>query len=420
MLTTKQAMLPATMLLCWVAVVTAATGSATLPMESLTVRDAVNEALQHNLSLMAARHGVDAARAEIITARTRPNPELEVETEFLSTRARRTGDTEYAVGAHFNVEAPGRRTARIRVAELGASATELELLDEVRMLVLEVQEAAVDVLLAKANLALAEENLAAFEQILTISDIRYRAGDIDGGELARTRLATMQVRNEVRAEAMELENVRRELALLLGRDPETARVDIDDQFRSAGSVPALEDLLATAISRRPDVAAAREYEALSAADLHLQQRERRPEFTVGTELRRITNDGNYVGVFFSIPLPIFDRNRGEISRARAEQLQAQGELRALLAQVQTQMRNGYARWQLSREVIGSLDRQMLEDARRVREIAEIAHRSGEAGLLEVLDANMAFNETMQAFNEARAEQARVLYLLDALTADTEY
>jgi cobalt-zinc-cadmium efflux system outer membrane protein len=51
----------------------------------------------------------------------------------------------------------------------------------------------------------------------------------------------------------------------------------------------------------------------------------------------------------------------------------------------------------------------------VRVITEYSYRRGEASLLEFLDAQRAFNETMQGYNEARAEYARALYLLDAVS-----
>ena len=58
---------------------------------------------------------------------------------------------------------------------------------------------------------------------------------------------------------------------------------------------------------------------------------------------------------------------------------------------------------------------MLEQAREVREITEYSYKRGDATLLEFLDAQRAFNETMQSYNEARAEYARALYLIDSVS-----
>ncbi len=59
----------------------------------------------------------------------------------------------------------------------------------------------------------------------------------------------------------------------------------------------------------------------------------------------------------------------------------------------------------------------LTQARDVRAIIEYAYRRGRATLIEFLDAQRAFNETMQAWNEARAEYARSVFLVRAAVGE---
>jgi cobalt-zinc-cadmium efflux system outer membrane protein len=61
---------------------------------------------------------------------------------------------------------------------------------------------------------------------------------------------------------------------------------------------------------------------------------------------------------------------------------------------------------------------MLGEAKDVRSITEYSYRRGEATLLEFLDAQRAFNETMQNYNDARTDYARSLYLLDSVSGRT--
>lgn len=58
---------------------------------------------------------------------------------------------------------------------------------------------------------------------------------------------------------------------------------------------------------------------------------------------------------------------------------------------------------------------MLQQSREVLRNAEEAYRSGKISLLEFLDAQRAYTDTMQSYNEARAGYARRLYLLDSVT-----
>ncbi|RPJ62991.1 MAG: TolC family protein, partial [Acidobacteria bacterium] len=64
-------------------------------------------------------------------------------------------------------------------------------------------------------------------------------------------------------------------------------------------------------------------------------------------------------------------------------------------------------------LVGRIEREMLADAREVKTVTEYAYQRGEASLVELLDAERAFNETMEGYLNAQAELARSLYLLDA-------
>jgi outer membrane protein, heavy metal efflux system len=140
------------------------------------------------------------------------------------------------------------------------------------------------------------------------------------------------------------------------------------------------------------------------------------DFTVGTEYHRQYGyvQGNSMGFFFSAPLPVFNRNQGEIERARREQQQIQARIHALEADIQTEVENAYQQYVTARDLLESIERDMLAQARDVRQITEYSYKRGEASLVELLDAQRAFNDTVQSYNEARAEFARNLYLIDAV------
>jgi cobalt-zinc-cadmium efflux system outer membrane protein len=119
-----------------------------------------------------------------------------------------------------------------------------------------------------------------------------------------------------------------------------------------------------------------------------------------------------VGLFFSAPLPIYNRNQGEVERARQEDKQIQARIHALEASITNDVETAYQQYTTTRGMVESIEKTMLSEARDVRQITEYSYRRGEASLLEFLDAARAFNDTMQSFNDARADYARSLYLTD--------
>jgi cobalt-zinc-cadmium efflux system outer membrane protein len=164
--------------------------------------------------------------------------------------------------------------------------------------------------------------------------------------------------------------------------------------------------------------AARTDQARSIADLRLQLANREIDYTVSGEYHREEGAdvrGNSYGVFFSAPLPIFNRNQGEIARARVQQQQLRTKIQALEHDIASEIANAYAQYSTAREIVDTIEQQMLTQAQEVRATTEYAYRRGEASFIELLDAVRTFNDTMQSYNGARADYARSLYTLDAMS-----
>jgi cobalt-zinc-cadmium efflux system outer membrane protein len=73
----------------------------------------------------------------------------------------------------------------------------------------------------------------------------------------------------------------------------------------------------------------------------------------------------------------------------------------------------WKQYQTAKRLMERYEQDLLKRARDVRQITEFSYRRGEASFLELLDAQRVFNETMQGYNESRADLARSLYVLDA-------
>jgi cobalt-zinc-cadmium efflux system outer membrane protein len=391
--------------------------------QSLTLDEAINEAIASNLNLIAERYNLSVAEAKIITARLRPNPVLTVEgdhlpllgTEFNSINM--AGPPEYAVRTDFILERGGKRDDRIAVAENNKEVVRAQLQNTIRLLILDVQNAFVEVLQARDNLNLASENLDAFTQIVGVNETRVRSGDLAEVEFLRTQLAQLQFENSVRQAELRLTTAQAKLRLLMGRKRD------DPAFQAVGDLrkdtaPLNRELLRQqAVQLRPDLQAVVHDQARSAAELRLQIAQGKVDYTVGTEARRqqgLAGTGNSLGLFFSTNLPVFNRNQGEIERARQEQQQLVARYRALEASIDTDVDTAYAQYDIARNTIERIESTMLNKARDVRQITEYSYRRGEASFVEFLDATRAYNETIQTYNEARAEYARSLYLIDSV------
>jgi len=113
-----------------------------------------------------------------------------------------------------------------------------------------------------------------------------------------------------------------------------------------------------------------------------------------------------VGLFVSAPIPLFNRNQGETARARVEARQAAARVTALQSDMTSELRSAWDQYTSARDLVETIEQQMLAPARNVRDTTDYSYRRGEASFIELLDAQRTFNDTMQSYNgRARISRA---------------
>jgi len=397
-------------------------GQTTASSDVVTVDRAIREALEKNLSLLAERYNVSVADARIVQARLRPNPVLSLGLDYQNFLGEdwtpgNQGPQEWNARVDYQIERGGKRARRVEVAQEVKEVARLELLNTTRGLVLDVENAFLDVQAARDALDLAKANLASLEEIARINGDRVRAGDLAKVEMIRSRVAALQARTAVTGAELKLRTAKSHLQLLLGRPTLSESFDVAGEIRHDEPLVMPDDLKADAFHLRPDLLALQRDQARSQADLRLQIAQGKIDYTFGVEYHHQYDliHGDALGFFFSAPIPIFNRNQGEIERARQEDHQIETRIKAMQAQIANEVINAYQQYASSRTLLQSIEKDAIPEAKDVRQITEYSYKRGEASLLEFLDAQRAFNDTMQTYNDARADYARSLYLLDSVS-----
>lgn len=391
--------------------------------QPLTLDQVVQEALSNNLGLIAERQNVPIAKAREITASLRPNPVLTFAWDYLDwlrrglTVENSAGPSEWHVQFDYVLEGMRKRERRMELARLVTSVADLRLLDSVRLLSLNVRVACVDYLLAKENLSLAHANLGVFNNILKVNEAKVKAGEQAGVELIRTRVAREQLENAVHQAELRRTIAANNLQQLMGRKTMDPSFDLSGAFTDGAVVAVLEELRAAALDQRPDLRAALKDTQRARADISLQQANARPDYTLSSLYHHQYgySNGRTFGVVFATPLPLTNRNQGEIARATRETYQTELQVKALQNTISTEVDNAYQQLMTAQNLVGRIRQNLLADAKQVRDITEYSYRRGEASFLEFLDAQRAFNDAQQSYNDARADYQRSLYLIDAVT-----
>lgn len=395
--------------------------------QTLTLDQAVQEAVANNLDLAAERLNISVAQARQLTAHLRPNPVLTVSGMTLNVfRTAYSSDSplgpnELNVHTDIPFERGQKRELRVELAREEISQAELAFREVMRQIIANTQNAFVDVQQAQANLSLAEDNLKRMESVVAINEARLNSGDLAQVELDRSRVAALQYQAAVQQAQLLLDQAKAQLKQILGRQNKEADIEVARELRRDEAAGSRDDLTRLAVDRRPDLRLAQQGQARSRADLRLQLANAKVDYTLGTEFSRqwaYGIGGNSMGFSFSVPLPVYNRNQGEIARAQREIGLNAARAAALASSIRTEVDKAYRQYSVSRQLLGSIESGLLVRARSVRDTTEYSYKRGEASLVEFLDAQRAFNDAMQTFNDARANYARSLYLLDTVTGST--
>jgi cobalt-zinc-cadmium efflux system outer membrane protein len=362
---------------------------AQVPLTRLTVNEAVAAALQHNPSLRAKTLELGSTQANEITAGLRPNPVASYLAEQLGNR---NVDSQQTVTLGQPIETGGKRRRRLESARAATAVTTEEIADARRQVILLVRKAFTDALVARATIELAEDNLKTLDEVERLQRIRVERGDLSELELLRLQVQRFAFERDATDARQAGETARIALRAAIGPAAVAESVEIVGalDFRDVSLDPST--LRRRALEARPDLRAAEAAQAKARADVELARANAWWDFTPQLEYQRIGSD-NTVGVGISVPLRIFDRNQGEIARARSEVSRAAALRQAAATQALAEVDTAYAGVLVLRERVVSLRDVYLPKATQARQTVEFAYRRGGVSLLDFLDAQRTYRET---------------------------
>lgn len=379
--------------------------------------EAVDLALRRSPLVGSAEAATRAARGELRQAGLSPNPELSVTAENAAGTGqyRAARSLETTAELRQRLEVGGQRAARVGVAQSEVALAERELLAARLDLVRDVRKALADAVAARRAVAIEADRVRLAQETLRTARERVQAGrdTVLGERRAEVALSTAQLGRQ-RAERMA-ELTLRVLATLLAADTvELSRTD--RWFDQIGPVP---DGAGTPQpeepSANPDFARWNDALQRAQAALELERRRAVPDVTLGLGVRRYRETSDTAMLLsLSVPLPVFDRNQGNIARAGAQLSQTEFSADNARRTIATSL--GQARTQLViawREATG-LRQTVVPAAEQAFGFARTGFQEGRFSFLEVLDAQRTLfeargqlNEALREFHMRRAEADRL-------------
>ncbi|MEJ7811423.1 MAG: TolC family protein [Gemmatimonadaceae bacterium] len=394
----------------------------------LSRAQAVAAALARGARLGVARADTAAAAALLVGARAFQNPVL---------AAGYSKDApQYHVAVELPLDLPGLRSSRIRSAAAGRDAARYRFQFERAAAALEADTTYTRALAARARAELSRRTAQDADSLRRMAAARRDAGDASDLDVELATVNAGQQANVAASDSLELIATLLDLQMVIGLSDDDISVSLTDSLMPPGDPEPPEGAGATFAASAPAAALAplatplrviaAEAAVESARLATLAQRRgifAGPSVSAGFDTGDPSGDARGIlpTVFFALPLPFLDRNRGPVAQAEAEAARARAEL----ALARLESRNQIARADRERRVAlqkVARDQGLVVSANRVATMSLTAYREGAAPIATVLEAQRNAREVLSQYVDDLAAAwiatatLRVLTLTPAATA----
>jgi outer membrane protein, heavy metal efflux system len=376
----------------------------------ITLEDAIRLASQHNHSLLAARTTITQNQALEVQANVRPNPTLFTDWEYIPLPGVHPGggfagylhdSTEGDIGISNLFERGQKRQHRVEAAKASTAVSRSTVVDNERTLAFQVAQLFYNVQLAESTLDLANQDLKSFQDTVNISESQYKAGAMSENDYLQVKLQLAQFQTNVEQAVYSRNQALSDLRQQMGYESVPAEYDVEGPFAYQPLAVKIEDLQMTALANRPDLRASQQGILAAQSQYGLAKANGKQDVTVSANYSHV-NAISAVTWSLSIPLPIFDRNQGNIAQTRVAITQAQEQQLQVRGQVMDDVRDAYLGVESNSRVVQIYRSGVLDDAKQSRDISEYSYRRGATPLLNFLVAQRNYDAIQLSYRQALA------------------
>ena len=384
--------------------------------------------LQRNPELAAFGKEMRALEGATLQAGLRPNPELSVNVENIGNVQPLTGDINSTkavaqevvqqittIRIYQLVELGGKRAARVNAASLGEVLAGQDY--EIRRveLIARVANIFTEVLAGQERLRLAEESEQLAQRVISAVAKRVQAGKAPPIEETRAGVASSTTRIELEQARRDLAGARKRLTLLWGNSSPQFSKALGN-LESSVTLPDFEALTERVLASPMALRAMKNIEQRKAL-LDVEQTRRIPNITVQAGVvHHAQLGGNTAVAAMILPLPLFDRNQGNIQQAHQRVDKAIDEQAAIELRLKTDLTQAYEALAAAQRETGILRDEILPSARSAFDVTNKGYEFGKFGFLEVLDAQRTLFQNQILYVRALANYQRLINEIERLIA----
>lgn len=355
--------------------------------------------LEKNISLISEKLNIDIADAQVIQAKLWPNPNLDIGEINLWSNATAQQlpplwgnfGTTSQVNAELTqlVQTAGKRKKLIAMEKVGVEIAKEYFSAFLRNLKIEFRDNLTDLQYNQAQQEVYQKQLASMQTLIKAYGNQVAQGNIGKGEYIRLKASELNYLKEINDLQKENNSLQKELKVLMNL-PATSFIKLTDE----GFVPEnkninelnLSNLMDSAIENRPDMKVLKLGNEYNDNKYKYERAMRTPDVTLGVSYDRgasLMND--FVGVGFSLDLPFFNRNQGNIKAAKLASDQGKLMTEEKTISIQAEVLNTYQDYLTTKKLYESADASYEGDLDKLLEAYRKNFLQRNTSLLEYLD-----------------------------------
>ncbi|MCW3118540.1 MAG: TolC family protein [Chitinophagaceae bacterium] len=355
--------------------------------------------LQNNLSLLSARYNIDINKAYKQQAAYWNNPVLSTDQNIYDGKffRHRTVDGQQYGQVYIALQqlilTAGKRNKLIKLADdnvLTAGQQFDELLRNLRF-VLATGFNSLDQLWQTNKVY--NNEIEAMQKMVSGMDEQLKVGNISQKDNVRVKSLLYSLQSDQADLLRQLADVQKELKVMLNTSDSTFIVPQASPLPPADGL-ILQTLIDSAKSNRPDFNLARTNLVAQQHNLLYQKALVTPDVTVGAEYDRASSYiPNYYGLSISLPLPVFNRNKGNITAAKYGIKQAETGVQQVQYQVEQDIAAAYSKWLIASNMNNASTGELGNQYDQLMQNMITSYKQRQVSLIEFIDFFDAYKDS---------------------------
>ena len=371
-----------------------------------TLEALVADVVEHNPELNFYQAEIAVAKGERRKAAAWANPELSTTLGQKSVRGGGLSDEGVAWSASLQqtIEWPGRIPLRkaianhqIQLAELGFAQFKAALAARTRAL-------AYNLFAAQEKAAAAREVADRFQQLREVLVQRDPAGLTPQLETRIIEATELTLRRKASEALLTTQAATLELNQLCGA-PWTQPLKMQPARLRFSAAPDMDALLLAAQTNHFGLQMRRVELEQQGFKVSLARKEGRPAFTVGPYVsqERAGDREQQIGVALSLPLPLWNRNKGNVATAEARQKQAETSLYVTQRDLERQIVERALTYETKLREMANWRPESVDEFRKAAELADRHYRLGAVPIATYVELQKQYLEAVEALLDTRRE-----------------